>query len=230
MKFLITLSFLFLFINWQPLLAQSYINVQGSLNYWQHTELMGVGVGLGYAYKFRKTSLRFNYDYGYGWKDRIKTMNNIDYDNWSTVFVKTKKEGKWDYYHPYSKSSLYGKSDFGKQHQLSIHIDYPLFTHNKIEYNIGIGTYASIVEQFFTLKNIPVEYVDLTPFYRGPLNYIPTASRRILTYGVDLQFFLNIEKGNKIWSPFISAAYGPGYGSYGNIGLRLSTQLKKKER
>src|SRR5690554_292250 len=91
MKYLLHITILYFIFCCQSLSAQSYINVQGGINYWQHTDLMGASIGLGYSYNFGKFSLRFNYDFGYGWKDRIKEMDNIDYDHWSTVFVKTKK-------------------------------------------------------------------------------------------------------------------------------------------
>lgn len=214
-----------------PTFSQSFISVQGSFNYWQHSELYGPGAGFGYHYKKDKLLFSAQYDYGYGTYDRLKKFDNVDYDSWSTIMV-LRNYGSWsDYICCHSLDDIYelpGVTDYGKQHQLSLQIGYSLKQSKSVEYLVKLGGFSAVVEQFFTFKNLPIYYLDLVPFYRGPLNYIPSTSRKILTLGVNGEFSIQFSKNSKIWEPFIVGGIGPKYSSYASVGLRLSTLLKKK--
>lgn len=220
---------IFLFV--QSSQGQSYISVQGSFNYWQHTELFGPGIGLGYQYKIDQWSLLLQYDYGYGTINRLNSLDNVNYDSWSTVMVLSDK-GTWDeYLCCHTLDDIYelpGTTDYGKQHQLSLQVGYSVYKQNNLDFNIKVGGYGAIVEQFFTFKNLPIYNIDLSPFYRGPLNYIPVTTQKLMTLGANFELALDIIKGSKIWGPFINAGIGPKYSSYAGVGVRLSTQLKRK--
>ena len=211
--------------------SQSYISVQGNFNYWQHTELFGPGIGLGYQYKKDKWAVSMEYDYGYGTINRLNSFDNLNYDNYSTVMVLNEK-GSWDeYLCCHNLEDIYelpGTSDYGKQHQLSLQIGYNLWNKNKFDIIGKIGGFGAFVEQFFTFKNFPLYYVDLTPFYRGPLNYIPVTTQKIMTLGANMELAMEYTSGHKIWGPYINIGLGPRYSSYASIGVRLSTQLQKK--
>lgn len=228
--FFLTIIIVFLFLV-QNMVGQSYISVQGSFNYWQHTELFGPGIGFGYQYKKENLGFSVQYDFGYGTLNRLNSFDNVDYNNWSTVMVETEK-GEWaQYLCCHSLKDIYelpGTTDYGKQHQLTIQLGYNFFTKNNLSLVAKMGGYSAIVEQFFTFKNLPLYYIDLSPFYRGPLNYIPSTSQKILTLGANLEFALDYTKGHRIWSPYLSLGIGPKYSSYASVGLRLSTQLIKK--
>lgn len=211
--------------------AQSYIHVQGNMNYWEHTDLYGLGIGLGYSYKINKVHFAFKYDFGYGTKDRFKDMDNINYDNWTTVFLKNRSD-KWDkdylgWTGNYS-NELKATSDYAKQHQIALQIGYTLFDKNGMELVLSTGFYTAIVEHFYTYTNVPIHYLELPSVYRGPLNYIPSTSQKVYTYGGNVEIALNKLKGSKIISPYLSAGLGPKHGSYLSAGLRLSTQVLKK--
>lgn len=212
--------------------SQSYINVQGHFNYWQHTAVYGPGVGFGYSYKFSKLNLSLNYDFGYGSINRYKNIDNIDYNNWTTVFIKEQK-GKWNEFLGFSSDSsneLEGSSDYGKQHQILIQLGYSLYKKNKKEFVFSIGLYSALVEHFYTFTNIPLHYIELPSVYSGPLNYIPSTSQKIATYGVNFELSMNSIKNSKIYSPFITVGLGPKYSSYCSIGMRMSTQLVNKRK
>lgn len=214
------------------LYSQSYINVQGHFNYWQHTAVFGPGVGLGYSYKFSNLNLSINYDYGYGTINRFKNINNIDFNNWSTVFIKEEK-GKWNEYLGYTtdlSNELNGSSDYGKQHQISMQVGYSFLRKNDMDLVLATGFYAAIVEHFYTFTNIPIHYIELPATYSGPLNYIPSTSQKIATYGVNFELSLNQRKNSKIYIPFVIVGLGPNYGSYCSVGMRLSTQLLKRKK
>lgn len=230
MKFY-TFAFLLVFIN-ASLYSQSYISVQGHFNYWQHTDVFGPGIGFGYQYKISKLNLSLNYDYGYGSINRINNFDNINFDNWSTVFIKEQK-GKWNKYLGFTENEpneIKGSSDYGKQHQLSIQFGYSVYKKDKIEFMFSLGLFGSLVEHFYTFTNIPIHYIELPSVYSGPLNYIPATSQRIATYGINFEISLNKTKNSKVYGPFISVGIGPNYGSYSNIGMRLNTQLLKRKK
>lgn len=226
-----TLTFLLVILN-ASLHCQSYISVQGHFNYWQHTDVFGPGIGFGYQYKISKLNLALNYDYGYGSINRLKDINNIEYDNWSTVFIK-QQEGKWNEYLGFTENSsneIKGSSDYGKQHQLSIQFGYSVYKKGNNEFLFSCGLFGSLVEHFYTFINIPINYIELPSVYSGPLNYIPATSQKIVTYGANFELSFNKTINNKIYSPFAILGLGPKYGSYCTIGMRMSTQLLKLQR
>ena len=226
-KAAIVVSFLLLFgytIN-----SQSYINVSGNFNYWKHTELFGPGIGFGYSYKHHKLTYSFNYDFGYGTINRFKNIPEINYDQWSTVFIK-QDQGKWNDYLILGgiTNVVNVSSDYGKQHQVSLQLSYPIIQHSDVEFNINSGIYSAVVEQFYTFTVVPIHNIQIPATYSGPLNYIPSTSQKIFTYGLNIGFSVNKSIGPKIWSPFIMGGIGPNQGSYICLGLKLSTILRKK--
>lgn len=209
-------------------MAQSYINVQASANYWQHTEVFGPGIGFGYSYEANRFNISIDYEYGYGTFNRLKSMKNINYDHYSTVFTNTKK-GKWREYLGITDDlpeDLEGTSDYGKQHQLAIRAGYSISKNGNREYLISAGIFGAVVEQFFTFTNIPIYNADIV-IYNGPLNYIPVTSQRIITAGALVEMSMNVERKSKIFSPYLQLGIGPRYSSYASVGIRLSTMLKK---
>lgn len=230
MRLIVKLICLLYFLIPVVLSGQSFIHVQGSFNYWNHTELFGPGVGLGYSYQFDQFSVTVNYDFGYGAINRLDEFDNVDYDNWTTVFLKTDR-GKWNDYLGFTSSfsnDLQGGSDYGKQHQLSVQFGYHIKTKNDFKVIFKTGIFSAIVEHFYTYKNIPIHYIRLPSVYSGELNYIPTTTQRILTYGVNFEMALEKDKVGKTWAPYIVVGIGPGFGSYAGAGLRLSTMLIRK--
>ena len=211
------------------ILGQSYINVQGHFNYWKHTEVFGPGIGLGYSYKYKNLNLAINYDYGYGAINRLKNIENINYNNWSTIFIKEQK-GKWNEFLGYTEklsNELKGSSDYGKQHQISFQIGCSIVRKKDVELVFSSGIYTAFVEHFYTFTNIPVYNIELPSVYSGPLNYIPATSQKIYTYGINFEIALNKFIKSKIISPYIIGGLGPKYGSYLSFGVRMSTILIK---
>lgn len=214
------------------LYSQSYINVQGHFNYWQHTDVFGPGIGFGYKYKFSKLNLSLNYDYGYGSINRFKNIDNIDYNNWSTVFIK-EQEGKWKEYLGFTgdfSNEMKGSSDYGKQHQLSIQFGYSAYKKDNNELMFSLGLFGSLVEHFYTFTNVPIHYIELPSVYSGPLNYIPSTSQKIVIYGTNFELSFNKTINGKVYTPFVVCGLGPKYGSYCSIGMRLSTLLLKRKK
>lgn len=214
------------------LYSQSYINVQGHYNYWQHTAIFGPGVGFGYSYKFSNLNISLNYDYGYGAINRFKNIENIDYNNWTTIFIKEQK-GKWNEYLGFTtnlSNEIKGSSDYGKQHQISMQVGYSFLSNKGMELELSTGLYAAIVEHFYTFTNIPIHYIEVPATYSGPLNYIPATSQKIATYGVNFELSLSKIKSCNIYTPFIIVGLGPKYSSYCSVGMRLSTQLQKRKK
>lgn len=209
--------------------AQTYINAQLNGNYWQHTELVGYAAGLGLEHKFSNFSISLNYSYGYGSNHRFKKFNNLNYDYWSTVQV---DEDKWSSSPGFSDpiNEMKAKTDYGKQHQLSIFLSRKVFQFGENKLNVGLGAFSSLVEHFFTFSNILVYNLDITPFYNGPLNYIPVSHQKFLTYGFNTMVSYEIPKGNNTWSPFVNLGLGPNYGSFVTVGVQLATQLKSKNK
>lgn len=211
--------------------SQVYISSSITGNYWEHSELFGIGIGTGLSYKINKYTFSLNYEFGYGTRDRFKSLNNINYENYSTVLLDNDK-GSWKKYlgivedYP---NYIKGVSDYAKQHQLSLMGSYNINIKSDFELTLGTGFYGAIIDHFFTFKNIPIYYVDLVPFYEGPLNYIPVATQKILTYGINFEVSLNIKKSNKIWSPFFEFGIGPNYSSYISSGLRLKVKAISKQ-
>jgi hypothetical protein len=230
MKRFIILLFVLIFYIFNKASGQSYINVQGSFNYWKHTEVFGPGIGFGYNYKIRKLNLAINYDFGYGTINRFKSIENINYDNWSTVFI-IEQKGKWNEFlgkNEIPSEELNGNSDYGKQHQITIQVGYQLFKIKTIDLDFKSGLFGAIVEHFYTFDNIPIHYIELPSVYSGPLNYIPSTSQKIYAYGINFELTLNKIIKNKIISPYITVGLGPRFGSYLALGLRLSTVLLEK--
>jgi len=215
----------------RPAYSQSYISVQGSFNYWQHTELFGPGIGLGYHYKKDKFLVAVQYDFGYGTVNRLNSFDNVNYDRRSTVTV-LREDGKWNgEIWGRSLDDIYelpGTTDYGKQHQLSLQVGYSVYSKNDVDYVVKVGAFGAIVEQFFTFKNIPVYNVNLVGVIDFPLNYIPVTTQKILTLGINTELSVNFTKNKRIISPFVAGGIGPQFGSYASVGLRLSTQLMKK--
>jgi len=226
-KIIQILSLLLLYFG--SLSAQTYISAQLNGNYWQHTDLIGYGVGLGVEHRFSNFSISLNYTYGYGSHHRFKKFNNLNYDYWSTVQV---DEDKWSSSLGLNDpiNDMQAKTDYGKQHQLSILFRKNVFQFGENKLNVGLGAFSSLVEHFFTFSNTLVYNLDITPFYNGPLNYIPVSHQFFLTYGFNTILSYEIPKGNKIWSPFVNLGFGPNYGSFASIGVQLSTQLKSKNK
>ena len=207
--------------------SQTYMHVQGHFNYWKHTEIFGPGIGFGFSHKFNKLNLSMNYDFGYGSINRYNSIENVNYDHWTTVFIKT-EQGKWNRYLGFTgdlSNELKGSTDYGKQHQISLQIAYPIIQKDNLDIMFGIGSYVAIIEQFYTFTNVAINYIDLSPFYRGPLNYVPSTTQKIYTYGVNFELSANKSFGNKVISPFLIVGLGPKYGSYLSAGVRMSTLL-----
>ncbi|MBK8052464.1 MAG: hypothetical protein IPK35_04090 [Saprospiraceae bacterium] len=209
--------------------SQSYINVSGNFNYWKHTELFGPGIGFGYSYKHKRFTYSINYDFGYGTINRFKKITGINYDQWSTVFIK-QDQGKWNDYLILGgiTNVVNVSSDYGKQHQVSLQLNYPIIQHNDLEFSINSGIYSAVVEQFYTFTVVPIHNILLPTTYSGPLNYIPSTLQKIFTYGLNIGLSVNKSSGSKIWSPYIMGGIGPNQGSYISLGLKLSTMLRKK--
>jgi hypothetical protein len=226
-KALIKIGLLLFFTN--TIFCQSYISVTGTFNYWKHTELFGPGIGFSYSYKHNTITYSLNYDFGYGTIDRFKQLDDINYDHWSTVFTK-QDQGKWNDYLILGgiTNVVHARSDYGKQHQVSLQLSCPIISHNDVEFLINTGVYSSVVEQFYTFTVIPVYNIQLPATYSGRLNYIPSTTQKILTYGLNIGLCANKSIGNKIWSPFVTGGIGPNFGSYVSMGIRLSTKLMKK--
>lgn len=229
-NFLKELSILFiLFIGFSNLRGQTYINAQLNGNYWQHTELMGYGIGLGFEHEFSNFSISANYNYGYGTYHRFKKFDNINYDYWTTVLV---DEDKWSSSLGLNDpiNEMKAKSDYGKQHQFSLSINKHLLKIGSNNLKFGVGVYCSFVEHFFTFTDTIVYNLDISPFYNGPLNYIPVSHQKFLTYGFNTIISYEILKGNRIWSPFVDFGLGPRYSSFISMGVQLSTRLKRKHK
>ncbi len=212
--------------------SQIYISSQVSGNYWRHSELYGLGVGMGVSYQKQNYTFSINYEYGYGACNRVNKFDNINYNVYTTVFLDV-DEGNWREYlgieEGYS-NKFSSTSDYAKQHQLSLMGGYNVFSKNNLGLTLSAGVYGAIVEHFFTFKNIPIHYIDLTPFYQGPLNYIPVHTQKILTYGLNFEASLNIYNDKKTWIPFVIIGLGPNYSSYYGLGLRLRTKAMFKQR
>lgn len=217
-----------LFFNNQVVSGQTWITANAGGSYWQHTELAGFGVGMGLERQIEKWKISLNYEYGYGSYHRFKKFDNINYDYWTTVLV---DEDKWSSSPGLNDpiNEMKAKSDYGKQHQLSLKLHYSPYKKENCKLNIGAGIYASVVEHFFTFTDTIVYYLDITPFYRGPLNYIPVSHQRFLTYGASFEFSWDFIKPKRVWTPYISAGLGPRYSSFLSAGLRLSTKLMRKK-
>ena len=208
-------------------LAQSYIHMQGTVNYWQHSELWGLGIGFGYTKKLKKVSIFIGYDFGYGSTDRQKRFDNLNYDNWSTVYTRTKD---WDRYLPqdFPLIELEATSDYGKQHQLTLQLKKMIGKLNGRDLQLGIGGYLSIIEQFFTITNIEIYNFDML-IYNGPLNYMPVTTRRTLTYGLSSELSYDVLAKKNHYIVFLNLGLGPNYGSYLSTGIRVATSLKYKD-
>lgn len=211
--------------------AQFYMQVQASGNYWQHTEVFGAGVGAGISYQVGKANILLQYDYGYGSVNRLNSFDNVNYDHWSTILTKQDR-GNWNEYLGWSEgfaSDLEAHTDYGKQHQLSLMGSYDIIKVGGSSLYLGIGGFGSIVEQFFTFTNIPIHNVDFIQ-YRGPLNYIPSTSQKILTYGGMAELSLRIPRGNVIWTPYIAGGRGNRFSTFGSFGIKLMTRIMKKKK
>jgi hypothetical protein len=231
MKHYILSLFLLCLMYFDKLSAQSYISVQITSNYWHHTEVYGTGAGFGYSYKFNKLAFSLHYDYGYGTVNRLEQMGNVNYEHWTTVGILTER-GRWSGFLGrnsfFSTDIIDGSTDYGKQHQLNFQISFPITITKNNELRLACGLFGSLVEQFFTFTNVSIYYIDLTPFYQGPLNYIPVTKQKIFMHGVNFELSYQMQKRNNIYSPFIQVGLGPNYSSFYSCGMRLSTQLMKK--
>lgn len=226
-KIIPILSLLCFFLG--SLSSQTYISAQLNGNYWQHTELVGYGAGLGLEHKFSNFSISLNYSYGYGSHHRFKKFNNLNYDYWSTVQVgEDKSSTSLGLNDPINE--MQAKTDYGKQHQISIFLSRKVLQLGKNNLNVGIGGFTSLVEHFFTFENTQVYNLDITPFYNGPLNYIPVSHQKFLTYGFNTMISYEIPNGNKTWSPFVNFGLGPDYSSFITVGVQLATELKSKNK
>jgi hypothetical protein len=207
--------------------GQSYISAQLTANYWQHTELFGYGMGLGFEHKFTDFAIAVNYSYGYGTYHRFKKFDNINYNYWTTVLV---DEDKWSSTLGLSDpfNEMKAKSDYGKQHQFSFGINKNFYKYKTNDIKFGIGLYCGIVEHFFTFTDTLVYNLNITPFYNGPLNYIPVSHQKFITYGFNGSISYEIKSSNKSYSPFISFGFGPKYSSYISMGVQMFTRLKRK--
>lgn len=210
------------------LTSQTFISANVAGSYWQHTELFGVGAGLGLEYRLGKWSLTLDYQYGYGTYHRFKDFDNLDYDNWTTVLV---DEGPWvtdlGVFEDFNMSKP--KTDYGKQHQLSLGLQREIWRKDDRAMSVGLGLYSALVEHFYTFTNVEAYYLDISPIYRGPLNYIPVSHQRFITYGGSATVQYNMQRGHRRWSPYIMIGLGPNYSSFASLGVKLSTQAQARE-
>lgn len=230
MKLIIIKLLVVVILSMNGIKAQSFIGAHTNFNYWQHSEVFGPGIGIGFSYKINKIVLTLDYEFGYGSINRSNKFKNINYDYWSTVFIKT-EEGKWKEYLGFTgneATDLKGSLNYGKQNQASVKIGYTIKKLQNSKFLFNIGLYGALVEQFYTFKNILINRIELPLTYSGPLNYIPSTSQKILTYGINFEFLYLRRWNTKDWGPFINYGFGPNYGSYLGLGLKLNTILKKK--
>jgi hypothetical protein len=209
------------------LAAQTYISANVAGSYWQHTDLFGAGAGLGLEYQMGRWAVTLDYQYGYGSYHRFKDFDNIDYDNWTTVLV---DEGPWvtdlGANDEFNRSKP--KTDYGKQHQLSLEVQREVWSKGEDGVRLGLGAYSALVEHFYTFTNIEAHYLEIVPIYRGPLNYIPVSHQRFISYGVSGRVQYDMQRGHRRWSPYIMVGVGPNYGSLASLGVKLSTAVKPR--
>lgn len=205
--------------------AQVMLRAHASGNYWQHTELSGLGLGIGVHVSLGKFGLAADYSFGYGTTNRYEDLGDLDEDCWITVFA---NEEPWSRtIGPHPSQSLGAKTDYAKQHHVALMLTRTYETKGGRELSVGLGPYAAVVQHFFTFTNIVTE-VDLDGVHRGTLNYIPVSQRRFLFYGLHAEAAAEVSIGGRSIFPYIAGAYGPKYGSYGTLGVRITAELRRK--
>lgn len=210
-------------------LAQGQIKLRANTaaSYWQHTGLFGLAIGLGLEVPIgQQFGVAVDYSFGYGTINRYGQMDNVDRDGWITVFANEEPWAQWIGPHP--STSLGAKTDFAKQHQMTLMLTRTITAKGERDITFGLGAYAAVVEHFFTFTNVLVD-VDLDAVYRGQLNYVPVSHRRLFFYGLHGEVGVDVKVAGRKITPYIAGAYGPRYGSYGSVGLRLTTELRRKE-
>lgn len=210
------------------LTAQIYISANAAGSYWQHTELYGAGAGLGLEYQMGKWAVTLDYQYGQGSYHRFKDFDNIDYDNWTTVLV---DEGPWvtDLGFYDEVNELRPKTDYAKQHQLSLGVQREIWRKGSRSLHLGLGVYSALVEHFYTFTNIEAYNLDIAS-YQGPLNYIPVSHQRFITYGVSGTVQYDVQRAGRCWSPYVMVGVGPSYSSMASLGVKLSIRAKARTR
>lgn len=213
------------FLTSATLSAQVMLRAHAHGSYWQHTELYGLGLGMGVEVPVGKFGLAVDYSFGYGTTNRYKDLDNLDEEGWITVFA---NEEPWsEDIGPHPSQSLGAKTDYAKQHHVALMLTRTYETKGGRELSFGLGPYAAVVQHFFTFTNVITE-IDLFESNPRTFNYIPVSQRRFLFYGLHGEASAEVNIGGRSIFPYIAGAYGPKYGSYGTLGVRITTALRRK--